>query len=58
MAKIAHMIDTHNTLSTIILTYIEKKVSAPSHRPSININREKDIILIDTGIEKKSFFIT
>lgn len=32
-------------------------MSAPSHRHKMNKNREKDTILIDTGIEKKSFLM-
>ncbi|MEI8252844.1 MAG: hypothetical protein WCG25_03745 [bacterium] len=57
-ANSAHITDTNNTLCTTLFTYIEKKVSAHNPRPSIKINIEKDITLIDIGIEKKSFFIT
>lgn len=57
-ANMAHIIDTQNTLSTMSLMYIEKNVSAPSPRQNTNKNKENDIILIEMGIEKKSFLIT
>jgi len=57
-ASSAHITDTQKTLSTMVCTKIEKKVSAPSHHHKTKRKRETEIILTETGIEKKSFLIT
>jgi hypothetical protein len=57
-ANKAHITDTQKTLCTINFTKIEKNVSAPSHHPNINKNKENEMILTEIGIEKKSFCMT
>ena len=53
-AKIVHIAVTPHAFQMISFTYIEKYVSVPNHRQSINKAKDKDIDLIFKG---KALFI-
>lgn len=54
--KIAPIKDIQNTLFTMLLIYIEKYASAHSPHQKTKRNKEKDIVLIENGIDQSFFF--